>query len=206
MDFQKELIAEFDRETAKTRKLLDAIPADVDFTFKPHPKSMVLGRLAGHVVETAGDWASHTLTTDKLEMAPDHKYEPYIPASKAALLERLDRDVAKVKTGAGCLQPRRLEQKLEVRSQRPGMDRRNQVRSLAQLGPQSPHPPPRPAQHLSPPTRQTHPRNVRPLRRQDVARPGWGNHLRVLSCQFSAFGISYQLAPVSGEWPVIGKC
>lgn len=105
MDFQKELIAEFDRETAKTRKLLDAIPADVDFTFKPHPKSMVLGRLAGHVVETAGDWASHTLTTDKLEMAPDHKYEPYIPASKAALLERLDRDVAKVKTELAAFNP-----------------------------------------------------------------------------------------------------
>ena len=47
MDAQKALIAEFDREAAKTRKMLDAIPADADFNFKPHPKSMSLGRLVG---------------------------------------------------------------------------------------------------------------------------------------------------------------
>jgi len=97
MDFQKELIAEYDREAARTRKMLEAIPADVDFTFKPHPKSMSLGRLAGHVSETAEEWASSTLTKDKVELPADHKWEPYIPASKEALLERFDRGVAKVK-------------------------------------------------------------------------------------------------------------
>jgi uncharacterized damage-inducible protein DinB len=97
MDFQKELIAEYDREAVKTRKMFEAIPADVDFTYKPHPKSMALGRLAGHTCETAGDWAISTLTTDKLEFPPEHKFEPYIPASTAALLERFDRDVAKTK-------------------------------------------------------------------------------------------------------------
>ena len=69
MDIQKELIAEYDRETAKTRKVLAAIPADADFNFKPHPKSMSLGRLAGHISDCAGDWATHTLTTDKLEFS-----------------------------------------------------------------------------------------------------------------------------------------
>ena len=43
MDYQKELISEYDRETAKTRKMLEAIPADADLSFKPHPKSMPLG-------------------------------------------------------------------------------------------------------------------------------------------------------------------
>ena len=56
MDFQKELIAEYDRETARTRKILEAIPADADFNWKPHPKSMSLGQLAGHLAETAGLW------------------------------------------------------------------------------------------------------------------------------------------------------
>ena len=56
MDAQKELIAEFDRETAKTRKLLAAIPEGTDFSFKPHPKSMSLGQLAGHVSDMIGDW------------------------------------------------------------------------------------------------------------------------------------------------------
>jgi len=105
MDFQQELIAEYDRETARTRKILDAIPADADFTFKPNPKSMALGRLAGHLSETSGDWAMHTLTTDKLEFAADHKFEPYIPASKAALLEQFDRDTAKVKAELGKFAP-----------------------------------------------------------------------------------------------------
>ena len=49
MDFQKELISEYDSEVARTRKILEAIPADADFTYKPHPKSISLGRLAGHV-------------------------------------------------------------------------------------------------------------------------------------------------------------
>ena len=66
MDIQKELMAEYERETASTRKVLEAIPADVDFTYKPHPKSMALGRLAGHAAETAGDWATHTCTVNKL--------------------------------------------------------------------------------------------------------------------------------------------
>ncbi len=96
-DFHKELVAEYDRETAKTRKILAAIPADADFTWKPHPKSMAMGRLAGHVSETMGDWAIHTLTMDKLEFPADHKFEAYIPASTEALLERFDQQVADVK-------------------------------------------------------------------------------------------------------------
>jgi uncharacterized damage-inducible protein DinB len=97
MDFQKALIAEYDRETANTRKILAAIPKDVDFTYKPHEKSMSLGRLAGHISETAGEWGISTLTMDKLEFPEGHKFEPYIPASTEALLERYDRDVAKTK-------------------------------------------------------------------------------------------------------------
>ena len=98
MDFQKELIAEYDREIATTRKMLAAIPSDADFTYKPHPKSMSLGRLAGHVAETAGHWATTTFTTDKLEFPAGHVFERYEPASKEALLERFDREVATAKT------------------------------------------------------------------------------------------------------------
>jgi uncharacterized damage-inducible protein DinB len=94
MDPQKELIAEFDREAAKTRKMLDAIPADADLTFKPHPKSMALGKLASHVVDMTGDWANHTLTLDKFEFPADHKWEPWVPSSKAAILEKFDKGLA----------------------------------------------------------------------------------------------------------------
>jgi uncharacterized damage-inducible protein DinB len=97
MDFQKELIAEYDREVAKTRKILEAIPAEADFTYKPHPKSMSLGQLTGHLSDTAGEWAISTLTTNKLEFSADHKFEPYIPASQKAMLEKFNRQVAEVK-------------------------------------------------------------------------------------------------------------
>jgi uncharacterized damage-inducible protein DinB len=105
MDFQEELIAEYDRETATTRKILEAIPADADFNYKPHPKSFSLGRLAGHLAETTGDWATHTLTIDKMEFPEGHKFEPYVPASKEALLATFDAQVATAKKALAELPP-----------------------------------------------------------------------------------------------------
>ena len=110
MDFQKELIAEYDRETASTRKILEAIPADVDFTYKPHSKSFSLGRLAGHLSDTSGDWAIHTLTTDKLVFPAGHKFEPYIPASKEAMLEQFDKQVADVKKELAAFAPEKWDE------------------------------------------------------------------------------------------------
>jgi len=94
MDIQQEIIAEFDRETAKNRKMFEAIPADVDFSYKPHAKSMSLGQLAGHISDTCGDWVVHSLTQDELMFPADHKFEPNIPPSKDALLEKYDKVVA----------------------------------------------------------------------------------------------------------------
>jgi uncharacterized damage-inducible protein DinB len=93
MDAQKELIAEFDREAAKTRKMLDAIPADADFNFKPHPKSMRLGRLVSHLTDFSGEWALSTLTKDKIEFGPD-SWKPFVPANKTEALEKFDKELA----------------------------------------------------------------------------------------------------------------
>jgi uncharacterized damage-inducible protein DinB len=110
MDFQQELISEYDREVTKTRKMLAAIPADADFTYKPHPKSMSLGRLAGHLAETTGEWATTTFTTDKLEFPADHKFEAYIPASTEALLERFDKETAKAKEAFAAFSPAKWDE------------------------------------------------------------------------------------------------
>lgn len=91
MDLQKELIAEFDRETENTRKLLNAIPEGADFGWKPHEKSMALGKLAGHTADTCGDWAVHTLTTDGLVWNPE--MAPVVPTSKAQVLEGFEKNV-----------------------------------------------------------------------------------------------------------------
>jgi uncharacterized damage-inducible protein DinB len=96
MDYQKELVAEFDREVATTRKMLDAIPVDVDFSYKPHEKSMSLGRLAGHLAETAGEWAYSTLAKDKIEMNMA-EFKPWVPASKAEILEKFDKQTAEAR-------------------------------------------------------------------------------------------------------------
>ena len=95
MDFQKELVAEYDRETDRTRKTLAAIPEDADFSWKPHEKSMTLGRLAGHVSDTNGNWAIHTITHDRLEWNPDMRQPE--PANAKELLARFDKQVAEVK-------------------------------------------------------------------------------------------------------------
>jgi uncharacterized damage-inducible protein DinB len=110
MDFQKELTAEYDREIATTRKMLAAIPADADFTWKPHPKSTSLGRLAGHIAETAGKWAIATFTADKLEFPVGHVFEPYIPASTAALLERFDKETAEAKAALAAFAPAKWDE------------------------------------------------------------------------------------------------
>jgi uncharacterized damage-inducible protein DinB len=107
MDFQKELIAEYDRETATTRKVLEAIPDDADLAWKPHAKSMSLGQLAGHVTDTTGDWAVHTLTVDKLEWNPEMKPEP--PAGKGDLLTKFDRQVSVVKPALAKMTPEKWD-------------------------------------------------------------------------------------------------
>lgn len=107
MDFQKELVAEYERETASTRKILEAIPEDADFSWKPHGKSMTLGRLAAHMSDTNGDWAMHTLTRNRLDWSPD--MTPTDPANKKDLLTRFDKQVAEVKPELGRMTPEKWD-------------------------------------------------------------------------------------------------
>ncbi len=93
MDYQKDIVAEFDREAAKTRKMIDAIPANADFNFKPDPKSMSLGRLAGHLTDFSGEWAHSTLTKDKIDFSAGD-YKPFAPTSKAEALEKFDKELS----------------------------------------------------------------------------------------------------------------
>lgn len=58
------LLSEFDEEIKKTRALLERVPIKADF--KPHAKSMPLGKLAPHVAELAG-FGLTILTTPELD-------------------------------------------------------------------------------------------------------------------------------------------
>jgi uncharacterized damage-inducible protein DinB len=110
MDFQKDLIAEYDRETVKTRKMLEAIPADADFNYKPHPKSMSLGRLTGHLTDMTGEWALNVLNKDKMDLPADFKWEAYVPASKAALLEKFDKELPAVRAAIAAVPAEKWDQ------------------------------------------------------------------------------------------------
>ncbi len=89
------LLPEFDREMGVTRRLLERVP-DGQFAWKPHEKSMTLGRLAEHVAELP-HWVIATLNRDDLEMTPrpaDHRP----PASRAEVLALFDRNVAEARS------------------------------------------------------------------------------------------------------------
>lgn len=84
------ILPEWDMEMANSRKLLACVP-DGKFDYKPHEKSMTLGRLASHVAELAG-WAKETMTLEKLEL--DSSYKPHVAGTNAELLETFDKCAA----------------------------------------------------------------------------------------------------------------
>lgn len=91
MPISQMLLPEFDHEMANTRKVLERFPEGKN-DYKPHEKSMDLGRLAGHVAQLP-EWATRTLTTEALNMEPGN-FQPFIPASRQELLETFDRNVS----------------------------------------------------------------------------------------------------------------
>ena len=84
------VLPEFDQEMSNTRKTLERIPED-KLGWKPHDKSMTLGRLAGHIVELVG-WANTSITTDSLNVTMD-KYQPVVATSRQQILELFDKSV-----------------------------------------------------------------------------------------------------------------
>ena len=91
MSICEPLAAELQREAATTRKMLERVPED-KFGWKPHEKSMPLGRLAGHVAELP-TLVAPVLKQDELDFATGN-FQPLNPSSVAELLERFDGNVA----------------------------------------------------------------------------------------------------------------
>src|SRR3954465_3735824 len=66
-------IAELKHEAASTKRILERVP-EAKFDWKPHEKSMTLGRLASHVAELPG-FMNAILTMDEFDFAKGH-YKP----------------------------------------------------------------------------------------------------------------------------------
>lgn len=89
------LIQDFDPEIVSTRRTLERIPEN-DPQWRPHEKSMPIGRLALHVARLP-DFCTRVLTTPELNLAvakfPDLTFQ-----STAHLLSELDRTSAEAKS------------------------------------------------------------------------------------------------------------
>jgi len=92
MGFNESFIAELQQEAVSTKKLLERVPLEKS-DWKPHEKSMALGRLAFHVAELPG-WASVTLDQDGIDFAKS-EYKPTTSGTTADLLKCLDDNLAK---------------------------------------------------------------------------------------------------------------
>jgi uncharacterized damage-inducible protein DinB len=79
-------IEEFDQEMPGTRKLLERVP-EASFSWKPHEKSMTLGRLASHIADLPARCAT-IINTDELVRQPG--FAPWAAASTADLLAHFD--------------------------------------------------------------------------------------------------------------------
>lgn len=91
MGMGEPLAAELKQEAATTRRLLERVPED-KLDWKPHEKSMTLGRLAGHVAELAS-LLGPVLGADGLDFASG-KYQPFNATSVAEILEKFDKNIA----------------------------------------------------------------------------------------------------------------
>lgn len=95
MSLAQSLLPEFDHEMASTRKALERVP-EAKFGWKPHEKSMTLGRLASHLAELPA-WTASTFDVDELDLAPPGGggYKPVEHKTRQQVLDHFDAMAAK---------------------------------------------------------------------------------------------------------------
>ena len=93
MGLSEAMLPEFDQEMASTRKTLERVP-ESKLAWRPHEKSMTMGRLATHVAEIP-NWAILTIEKDFLDIAPPGAppYQPQQVKSQKEVLEMFEKNV-----------------------------------------------------------------------------------------------------------------
>ena len=91
MSIAASLLPEFDYEMSVTRRCLERVPEN-KLDYKPDPKSMSLGRLAGHVAEMAS-WGSVTIDREELDFSKG-EFQPMEMTSRSQILAAFDQIVA----------------------------------------------------------------------------------------------------------------
>ena len=110
MSVGAEFLPEFDLEMASARRTLERIPED-KLAWKPHEKSMLLGRLAGHIAELPGMGVS-VMKEDVLDFANRPAGElarkPAVAESQKHVLELFDKNVAALRAAIASASDERL--------------------------------------------------------------------------------------------------
>ena len=91
MPIKDALLPEFDHEMGTTRRLLERVPDD-KLGWKPHEKSMSLGRLATHVAEVP-HWGTMAISATEYNMVPG-SYVPTAKGSRAEILGLFEENAA----------------------------------------------------------------------------------------------------------------
>jgi uncharacterized damage-inducible protein DinB len=113
MSLCESLAAEMRQEAKTTRRLLERVPEE-SLGWKPHEKSMTLGRLAGHLAELPALVVA-ALSGEELDFAAGG-FVPFNPSSTAELVEKFD---SSVNAAAGLLESQpddRMGEKWKLRN------------------------------------------------------------------------------------------
>ena len=95
MQLTQLFLEELDREALRTRRALEQVPLGRD-DWKPHPKSMPLGRLAG-LVASMPSWVTLIIEQDELDLTPPPGQGRYQPPATEKLVETLEAHVKKAR-------------------------------------------------------------------------------------------------------------
>jgi uncharacterized damage-inducible protein DinB len=86
MTITEQLLLEFDEEMAGTRRMLERVP-EGSLTWKPHEKSMTLGRLASHIADLP-QRCEAIVSTETFVRPAD--YKPFLATTQQELLDHFD--------------------------------------------------------------------------------------------------------------------
>lgn len=86
---------ELDREAARTRRTVERVPSDRD-DWKPHTKSMPLGRLAG-LVASMPSWITLIIGQDELDLTPTAGGGQFQQPAASTLATALDQHVVRAR-------------------------------------------------------------------------------------------------------------
>src|SRR5689334_14198832 len=95
MTLTQAFLAEIEREAPRTRRVLEQVPTGRD-DWKPHAKSMPLGRLAG-LVASMPSWVGLIIDQDELDLTPPPGSGTYHQPKTEELVASHDALIAKAR-------------------------------------------------------------------------------------------------------------